>query len=153
MVVVQNGELLLEEVMSYELSGCPPTLSESIDVLRLADKPKLAHAICEYTQSGILDTVPETEQTVLDGGSLIHRVPWINGKTFAEIAEYDAKFTICHYGSGTTVVFNSYPQGPSLNDSMHLRSKYPSSSQFYARHSIFWKKDVFLSVNSNKQRG
>ena len=62
--------------MSYELSLFPPALFEARDVFRKADKPQLAHVISEYARGGILDFVPETERHVLDGGSLLHRIPW-----------------------------------------------------------------------------
>ena len=72
LIVSQTGELSLEEVMCYELSPFPPALFEAGNIFRKADKPQLAHAICDHASDAILDTVPETDHYVLDGGSLLH---------------------------------------------------------------------------------
>ena len=57
--------------------GCQvmAALFEARDVFRKTDKPQVAHAISEYAWGGILDFIPETERHVLDGGSLLHRIP------------------------------------------------------------------------------
>ena len=75
-VVSQTGELSLEEVIRYELSPFPPALFEARHVFRKADKPQLAHAIRDHASDAMLDCVPESTRHVLDGGSLLHRVPW-----------------------------------------------------------------------------
>ena len=76
MVVSQTGELSLEEVMRYELSSLPPALFEAKHVFRKADKPQLAHAIRDHASDAMLDCVQESTPHVLDGGSLLHSVPW-----------------------------------------------------------------------------
>ena len=85
MQVSQTGELSLEEVRRYELSPFPPALFEARHVLRKADKPQLAHAIRDHASDAMLDCVPESTRHVLDGGSLLHRVPWQLGTRYGEI--------------------------------------------------------------------
>ena len=154
LVVSQTGELSLEEVMRYELSPFPPALFEARNVFRKADKPQLAHAICDHASDSILDSVPETECHVLDGGSLLHRIPWQRGKSYGEIAQSYADFTIRHYGSATTVVFDGYEEGPSIKDNTHQRrghNIHPVVS-FTAETEFSGKKEEFLSRDINKQR-
>ena len=74
-VISKTEELSLEDVMGYELSPFPSSLFEAKNVFGKADKPQLAHAICDYAQDSISDSGSKTEYYVLDGGSLIHRVP------------------------------------------------------------------------------
>src|SRR6218665_2890499 len=154
LVVAKTGELLLEEVMRYELSPFPPALFDSINVFRKADKPQLAHAISEHARDGILDLVPETEKYVLDGGSLLHRILWRKRESYCVIAQSYADFTVRQYAIGTTVVFDGYEQGPSIKDNTQLRrgqNMYPVIS-FTAYTEFSGKKDEFLSIGSNKQK-
>ena len=154
LVVSQTGELSLEEVMRYELTPFPPALFEARNVFRKADKPQLAKAICDHAQDAIQDSVPETEYHVLDGGSLLHRIPWKNGESYGDIAQSYADFTIRHYGSATTVVFDGYDEGPSIKDNTHERrgqNIHPIVG-FTAATEFTGKKEEFLSRDVNKQR-
>jgi hypothetical protein len=58
---------------------------------------------------------------VLDGGSLLHRLTWKSGDSYAAIAQSYADFTVGQYGSSTTILFNGYEEGPSIKDNTHLR--------------------------------
>ena len=51
LIVSQTGEPSLEEVMCYELSPFPPALFEAGNIFRKADKPQLAHAICDHASN------------------------------------------------------------------------------------------------------
>ena len=98
LVVSNTGDISLPEVMSYELSPFPPALFEARNVLRKADKPQLAHAIMDHSSKvsceAITDKLPKTEHYVLDGGSLLHRLPWKTGDSYGAIAQSYALFTI-----------------------------------------------------------
>jgi 5'-3' exonuclease len=156
LVVSKTGELSLEEVMDYELSPFPPALFEARHIFRKADKPQLAHAIIDHSKKvsseAVPDAVPKTEHYVLDGGSLLHRLPWNKGDSYGAIAQSYADFTIRHYGSAT-VVFDGYGGGPSIKDNTHQRrgqNIHPVVS-FTAETEFSGKKDEFLSRDSNKQ--
>ena len=88
-VVSRMGGVDLEEVMSYELSPFPPALFEGKHVLRRPDKASLAHAVTDHanqTQTSIvIDEIPNTDMYVLDGGSLLHRLPWNRGDSYKKI--------------------------------------------------------------------
>ena len=60
-----------------------------------------------------MNTVPATDCYVLDGGSLLHRLPWNKGDSYGSIAESYAEFTVRNYGLAT-VVFDGYGAGRPL---------------------------------------
>lgn len=153
LVVAKTGELSLQDVMSHELSPFPPALFETTHVFRKADKPQLAHALSEHTGDAIMDSVPTTESYVLDGGSLIHRLTWRNGDTYGAIAQLYADFTVRHYGSTATIVFDGYEEGPSIKDNTHLRRGHGIQPvvNFITDTQFSGKKENFLSRDSNKQ--
>lgn len=64
LVVSKTGDLLLQELMSYELSSFPLALFETRNVYQKPDEHQLAHAICEHARHTILGCVPETESTM-----------------------------------------------------------------------------------------
>ena len=93
------------------------------------------------------------EHYVLDGGSLLHRIPWTKGDSYGEIAESYADFTIRHYGLAT-VVFDGYTRGPSIKDNTHerrTRHKVCPVVIFTAETKFVGKKEDFLSRPTNKQ--
>ena len=157
LVVSKTGDLSLEDVMGYELSPYPPSLFESKNILRKADKPQLAHAITEHCNkqhpSGKMsDDIPETERYVLDGGSLLHKLKWKKGDTYGEIAKAYADFTVRYYKE-VTVVFDGYGAGPSIKDNTHHRRgeirNYPVVN--VTKETEFeGKKEEFLSRGTNK---
>ena len=120
----RSGDLSLEEVLTYELSTYPPALFEARNILRKADKPQLAQAIRDHaadlSSEAVMNSIPKTDCYVLDGGSLLHRLPWKKGDSYNAIAESYANFTVRHYGH-TTVVFDDYGEGPSIKDDTHQK--------------------------------
>ena len=123
-MVSRSGDLSLEEVLTYELSPYPPALFETRKILRKADKPQLAQAIryhaVDLSSEAAMNSIPKTDCYVLDGGSLLHRLPWKKGDSYNAIAESYAYFTVRHYRQAT-VVFDGYGEGPSMKDNTHQR--------------------------------
>ena len=135
LVASRSGDPSLEEVLTYELSPYPPALFETRNILRKADKPQLAQAIQEYTKDvsseAVMNTVPATDCYVLDGGSLLHCLPWNKGDSYGTITESCAEFTVKNYGL-ETVVFDGYGAGASIKDNTHQRrGKLASSHSFH----------------------
>jgi hypothetical protein len=87
LLVSRSGEISLEDVLSYELSPHPPALFETKNILRKADKPQLVQAIRDHASTAVLNVIPGTDCFVLDGGSLIHRLPWENGESYGSIKD------------------------------------------------------------------
>ena len=123
-------------------------------MLRKADKPQLSQVISDYTSAAIIDSIPETECYVLDGGSLLHRIIWKQGESYGDIVRKYTDFTVLYYGSGTMIVFDGYEEGPCIKDNTHQRrannSPYPIVN--YTTETEFsGKKEEFLSRDINKQ--
>ena len=155
--VSQTEDITLDEVIKYELNPFPPSVFEAKNLLRKADKPQLAHALvdhCSKVESeAIKDTKPLTECYVLDGGSLLHRLPWTNGHSYGAIAQSYVDFTVRNYGL-PTVVFDGYEGGPSIKDNTHQRRGHNIHPvvKFTAETEFSGKKEHFLSRNCNKQQ-
>ena len=155
--ISNSGNVSLEDALCYELCPFPATLFEGKEVLRRADKPQLANVVAEFasreSENSILTCAPITEKYVLDGGSLLHRVPWNRGNTYGEIAVSYAEFTVRHYGLAT-VVFDGYCSGPSIKDATHRRRGYDATPTInFTQDTLFTgRKDEFLARSSNKQR-
>ena len=64
----------------------------------------------------------EVEHNVLDGGSLLHRLKWSEGKTYCSMADDYASFAVRHYGKAT-VVFDGHSGGPNTKDITHQRRR------------------------------
>ena len=100
------------------------SLFEAKNVLRQLDKPQLAEAIRNYaspkSDNAITQTVPGTDHYVVDRGSLLHHLKWMERCTYGSIADDYASFTVEHYAKAT-VVFCVYGTGPSIKDFAHQR--------------------------------
>ena len=156
LVVSRSGDLSLEKVLSYELSTFPPALFETRSILRKADKPQLAQAIQDHvtnlSSEAVMSSTPKTDRYVLDGGSLLHRLPWKKGESYGTIASSYTDFTVRHYGLAT-VVFDGYGEGPSIKDNTHQRrgqNTHPVVN-FTADMEFSGKKEDFLSRDKNKE--
>ncbi len=60
------------------------------------------------------------EFSVLDDGSLLHRISWEKGATFDEIADKYVTYVQANY-TNATVVFDGYQSGPSVKDATHYK--------------------------------
>lgn len=122
LIMSKTEQFSLEDVMSYELCSFPAALFEGKEMFHKANKPQLAQAVTEFSSKKsnktVLDSIPPTEDYVLDGGSLVHRLAWKKGDSYGAIAQSYADFTIRHY-SKATVIFDGYSKGPSIKDNTH----------------------------------
>ena len=57
---------------------------------------------------------------VLDGGSLLQRLPWKRGMTYSVICDLYVDYVKSNY-KNAVVVFDGYEGGPSTKDTAHLR--------------------------------
>lgn len=85
LIIVNNSNLNLDDVFKYELSVYPPSLFTKYGLLNTAGKPKLADAIAKLCKDTPGTKIPEVECNVVDGGLLLHRLPWTKGETFRQI--------------------------------------------------------------------
>ena len=97
--------------------------------------------------------VPDKAKFILDGGALLHRIPWQRGSTFDTICNTYAAFVTKNYGDAI-VVFDGY-EGFSTKDMTHRRrsnGKKGVSVSFTSDMKLTITKDIFLGNPSNKKR-
>ena len=82
----------LKESLSYELCSYPPALFESSNLLLEPQKASLADDIWNLAMPEEC-IIPEETVTVIDGGALLHRLPWKCGTPFSENS--DNIHTLC----------------------------------------------------------
>ena len=92
-----------------------------------------------------------TVQYVLDGGSLLQRLPWKRGSKFSSINDSHVSYVI----KKAVVVFDGYEHGPAPKDvAHHKRTGLPEGIEvkFQENMALVLKKEVFLAHKRNKQR-
>lgn len=156
MTAVTSGGMNLEDVMRYELCSYPPAIFESQSMLRKPNKSQLAQAIIfKYTTavSEESDNMNGQKRYILDGGSLLHRIPWRSNDTYGNIAKSYVEFTLKTYGK-STVIFDGYNKSPTIKDVTHRRrgTKTSRDVNFSPNMKFIGKKEQFLSNESNKQK-
>ena len=148
----------LSQMMSFELAPFPPSLFESEDLMREANKPQITELLKKHHRPTPSDNAPKLEGVVvLDGGSLLYTIHWAKGTKFNEIAEQYTKFVKKHHllpGCEVKVVFDSYPQEPTTKDSTHLRRTNQACIRIRVADDTLLDitKQQFLSNSENKQQ-
>ena len=143
----------ISHVFEYELSTVPSSLFDASGFPRQPQKASLADAIWSL---GDCKGEDFTDQVchVLDGGSLIHRLPWAHGSTFAEICDVYRDHVTKQY-TNPVIVFDGYMSGPSIKDIAHIRRShgiFGTNVHFKESTPFKGKKDKFLSNPENKQQ-
>ena len=123
-----------------------------------ADKLKRMHALADRPNmhAAILTEKPQGTRYVIDGGSLLQRIPWVVRMTFGTIFDSYINYLLKHYGSkdNITVVFDGGYLEPSTKDTTHLRRSKGKLGRLIKpalSNSLFVKKGDFLLNNDNKQ--
>ena len=93
---------------------------------------------------------------IIDGGTLLQRLPWPQGKSFDEICKVYIENISRRYGrDSVTVVFDGYAGGPSTKDVTHFRRTggCTGPTVHFTRDTILSiKKDTFLKNKENKHQ-
>ena len=126
-------------------------------MFRKAENPQLAEALrdfaTEHSTPGVLTTpLPITEHYVLDGCSLLIRLPWTRETTYGQIADQYTDFVISWYGQAT-VVFDGYNDSSNVKANEH-RTRQKTSPLVHCDSNIVFSNDkaeAILSHGSNKQ--
>ena len=139
----------IEDIFKYELCSYPPALFDSSLLLREPQKSVLANAIWDILTQDIPGISGEV-QFVLDGGSLLQRIPWTRGATYRDICTvYVAK----KYGEAI-VIFDGYSES-STKDMVHQRRAKGQAGvtvTFTEDMKLTMKKVNFLANSTNKQQ-
>ena len=81
------------------------SLFDKDDLMNEADKPKLKHTLLKLSPETV-HVIPPNNKYVLDGGSLLHKVPWTIDETFAQICQAYVTYIKKRYGNCPTIVFD-----------------------------------------------
>ena len=137
------------------MSSYPTALFDKWGRLGEANKPQLGDAIAAAVPKSALELFEEkrTVTHVLDGGSLLQRIPWKKGDTFEDIASMYMKHVSKNF-LNPVVVFDGYKSRSTTKDMTHNpRSKgvFGQKVMFTPTMPLRSKKENFLSNSDNKQ--
>ncbi|CAG2217708.1 unnamed protein product [Mytilus edulis] len=110
----------VSEVFKYELSAVPAALFEPSGLMRQAQKSTLADEIWNTGSCVFSDDLGTDVHHVIDGGSLIQRIPWKKGATFAEICQSYIDHINNRYPI-PIIVFDGYGSDQRQKDHVHER--------------------------------
>ena len=136
------------EIFAYELSSQPSSMFDSSGFMRSAQKSTLVDAIWNVGDCSA-EYKENSYNYVVDGGSLMHKIPWQYGSTFGEICQ---KYV--HGSESVIVVFDGYVSGPNTKDATHLRCTkgiFGTKVSFTETTPFRSKKEAFLANSENKQ--
>ena len=140
------------DIFKYELCGRPAALFDENQLPRDPQKSVLAEAIWSRVNADMPEP-PTVVQYVLDGGALLHRLPWPGGSpTYREICLAYCNYVTRHYGNAK-VVFDGY-DGASTKDAVHHRrsgGRVAKTVSFTDEMRATLNKDIFLTNKTNKQ--
>ena len=90
---------------------------------------------------------------VLDGGALLHKVPWVKNETYDVILERCYQF-VNHRYPGAIIVLDGYENQLSTKDIAHQRRSRIAGKEvsFTTDMTLTTKKEEFLSNQVNKSR-
>lgn len=131
------------------MCGFPPALFDSPVLLKQANKPALAEEIWAETKEHQTDLPKEGVHYVVDGGALLHRVPWPRGATYESIARLYVEYVCRKYGTAT-VVFDGYADGPSTKDCTHQRRTSGHAPTINFDASMVCRRNFLLTQIINK---
>ena len=153
LVMVRDRYQDVPSLFKYELCSYPPALFEKSCLPLQPNKATLAETLWK--------ALPEEQQKpgrdvqyVLDGGALLHRIPWSKGATFEQICQLYVRHVKQRYGCAV-IVFDGYSEQPTTKDATHLRRTEDCQGvtvHFTCDMALNSKKDEFLNNKVNKQR-
>ena len=96
-----------ETIFKHELTTIPKALAETPELLHEAQKSTLADTIWSAVNQNAV-SIPDV-RFVLDGGALLHRIPWSQGASYESILETYSKYVATNFGKAV-VVFDGYKE-------------------------------------------
>ena len=140
-------------LFQYELCTYPVALFEPSSLPLQPNKAVLAY--CIWKSMKVEQRNPSGDvQYVLDGGALLHRVPWPRGSTYESVSHLYIRYVTQKY-SAVAIVFYGYDDDTTTKDATHLRRTGDCvgvTVHFASGMMIKSKKDEFLNNKANKQR-
>ena len=147
-IILRREEVDVGKVFSHELCTFPPRLFSAEDLLLAAEsKSQFTKSFPSEIESCDMGDM----KYVIDGGMLLHRIPWRVGASFNDICASHVQW-LSKY-PGCSVVFDGYQH--SSKDMVHkVRTKNLGCSNITPELSscLTVRKTQFLSNTENKQR-
>ena len=140
-------------LFQYELCTYPAALFESSSLPLQPNKAVLADYLWKSMKEEQRNPSGYVKY-VLDGGALLHRVPWPRGSTYESVSHLYVRYVIQKYGAAA-IVFDGYNDDPTTKDATHLRRTgycVGVTVHFASGMMIKSKKDAFLNNKATKQR-
>lgn len=145
----------IRNVFKHELSQKPSALFGELGFLREASKSSLYDTLWSKVGCNMgNETSPSYCHYVLNGHSLINKIPWQKNETFDAICLKYTKY-IAQFEHPTIVFEKKYDLTPSIKDEIHLRRTkgVPGKDILFTENMLLnSKKESFLSNKSNIQR-
>ncbi|KAE8746843.1 hypothetical protein FOCC_FOCC006402 [Frankliniella occidentalis] len=145
-----SAGVLLPESLAYELDHFPPSLFEK-SIMREPSKASFMAIINGYI-AGEKCPLPPTPSYTVDGGFLLHRVPWPDFATFNTVCDVYLSYVKNAYGPLCHVVFDGYERN-GIKDHTHMRRQGKSLSadiEVSAGVPVGCSREAFLGNTSNK---
>ena len=130
----------VESIFKCALCSYPPALFDNRLLLREPQKPVLANAIWDLMNTSSLPEIQGRVQYVLDGGALIHRIPWIRGSTYKNM-ELQLSYLIGYEGISTK----------DMTHQRRAKGRIGPTVTFTKDMAVTVQKEQFLANSSNKQ--
>ncbi|CAG9769699.1 unnamed protein product [Ceutorhynchus assimilis] len=149
----KKTEYELKNYFTYELAPYPPSLFDEQGMMRKSRKSVF------YDLFNPVETPSNIGSAlyVIDGGFLLHRVPWELRERFSSILNKYVEYVKKYFGSRSIIVFDGYPDDPgekSTKSAERLRrNKFMAANvKFDESLLLTISKDKFLSNEGNKKR-
>ena len=140
----------VEQYFDFELNTRPLSLFKN-NLMRKPDKASLRKLLLTDAMRCEVDGI--TGKHVLDGGALLHKVHWVKGMKFHEVAEAYVNYVRRNYGTAF-IVFDGYESALSIKSNEHARraGTRGSSHNVIIRedNEVAFSKERFLSNHHNK---
>lgn len=145
----------IRKVFKYELSQKPSALFDEFGFIREGNSSSLYDTLWKNVGCNTKNsTVFEGRHIVLNGHSLINKIPWQKNETFDAIFQKYIKH-VAQYDHPTIVLESSYDSSPSVKDEIHLRRTkgIPGKDILFTGSMLLnCKKESFLLNKFNTQR-
>ncbi|XP_066924439.1 uncharacterized protein [Clytia hemisphaerica] len=151
LAAIAEREENVEQFFDYELNHQALSLFKN-GLMRKPDKAALKKSLLPEKDATTMNVAQM--QHVLDGGALLHRVPWSKGTRFDEVAKAYVSYVRRHYGKAR-IVFDGYEDPMSIKASEHIRRSSKGSSRninVIPDNNVPYSKERFLSNNHNKSQ-
>ena len=151
--LVTIGERMGEiaPLFSYKLCTYPAALFDSNSLPLPAVKSTLCDAIWNNMKEKQCNP-PTDVQYILDGGALLHRLPWQRGSSYNALCESYVKYVQYRYGSAH-IIFDGYTDKPTTKDAAHVRRTGSEGVAIQCSGDMIMqcKKEDFIRNQKNKQ--